>query len=211
MEIGSLTIEEFLRRLGSPDPTPGGGALAALAGAMAAAMLAMVCHLTIGRPRYADVEDAIRTILEETLARQRDLLGLADADAAAYSAVRDAYRLPHTTDAERAARQAAIIRSMERATEVPVQTAETAAAVLGLTARAGEIANRNMLGDVAVAAHLGLAAVRGALDQARLNLRSLRGSPRAAEMDERIARAAAAAEAAARTALDAVERRASEG
>jgi formiminotetrahydrofolate cyclodeaminase len=207
MDVASLTIDEFLHSLGSSDPTPGGGALAALSGAMAAAMLAMVCNLTIGRPRYADVEEAIRTILAETLSRQSALLELANADADAYGAVRDAYRLPNGTDAELTARKDAIARSMERATEVPVQTAEATRAVLELTARAGEIGNRNMLGDVAVGAHLGLAAVRGAVDQARLNLVSLGDSPFAAGMERRLTAALAESERAALAALESVQRR----
>jgi formiminotetrahydrofolate cyclodeaminase len=170
-------------------------------------MLAMVCNLTIGRPRYADVEEAVRAILAETLSRQAELLELANADADAYGAVRDAYRLPNGTDAERAARKDAIARSMERATVVPVQTAEASRSVLDLTARAGEIGNRNMLGDVAVGAHLGLAAVRGAADQARLNLASLADTPFAAEMERRLAAATAEAERATQAALDAVEQR----
>ncbi len=211
MDIATLTIEEFLGRLGSSDPTPGGGALAALSGAMAAAMLAMVCNLTIGRPRYADVEEAIRAILAATERSQRDLLALANADADAYGAVRDAYRLPQSNGEERAARSAAITRSMERATEVPVQTAEAARGVLELAARAGEIANRLILGDVAVAAHLALGAARGAADQARLNLLSLAGSPFAAEMQRRIAAALDGSERDADRALAAVERRAASG
>jgi formiminotetrahydrofolate cyclodeaminase len=211
MDIASLRIDEFLRSLGSSDPTPGGGALAALAGAMAAAMLAMVCNLTIGRPRYADVEEAMRAILAETLVRQAELLDLANADADAYGAVRDAYRLPNATDAERAARKDAIARSMERATVVPVQTAEASRSVLGLTARAGEIGNPNMLGDVAVGAHLALAAVRGAADQARLNLASLAATPFAAEMEHRLGAAVAEADRATQAALAAVERRSSSG
>jgi formiminotetrahydrofolate cyclodeaminase len=210
MDVSTLTIDEFLGSLGSADPTPGGGALAALSGAMAAAMLAMVCNLTLGRPRYAEVEDTIRDLLGHTLDRQRELVALANADADAYGAVRDAYRLPNTSDAERAARKAAIARSMERATEVPVLTAESSRAVLELTARAGKIGNRNMLGDIAVGAHLGLSAVRGAADQARLNLLSLKDSPFAAEMEQRLAVTVAAAEAETQRALAAVQRRSTE-
>ncbi len=211
MDIAALTIDEFLSRLSSSDPTPGGGALAGLSGAMAAAMLAMVCNLTLGRPRYADVEEDIRAILAETERSQRELLALSNADADAYGAVRDAYRLPQTNDDERAARSAAITRSMERATEVPVQTAEAARGVLGLAARAGEIANHLMLGDVAVAAHLALGATRAAADQARLNLLSLPDSPFAAEMETRIAAALEGADHDTRRALDAVKQRAGGG
>jgi methenyltetrahydrofolate cyclohydrolase len=210
MDLGSLTIDDFLSSLSSSDPTPGGGALAALSGAMAAAMLAMVCNLTIGRPRYADVEDETRRILEASAQQQRALLALANADAEAYGAVSAAYRLPNQTDEEKSARKAAIASSMEGATDVPVRTAESAVAVLRLTARAGEIANRNMLGDIAVGAHLALSAVRGAADQARLNLLSLGDSAFATDMEQRIAAALADADDAAGRALDSVRRRSKE-
>ena len=208
MDIANYTVDEFLSKLSSSDPTPGGGALAGLAGAMSAAMLAMVCNLTIGRPRYADVEDAVRAILVEAGALQEKLLGLANADADAYGAVRDAYRLPQGTEEEKAARTAAIAQSMERATDVPVQTAEAAQAVLDLAARSGEISNRLMLGDVAVAAHLALGATRAAADQARLNLMGMSPSPFTAEMERRIAVALSGADQDAQRALDAVQRRA---
>jgi formiminotetrahydrofolate cyclodeaminase len=178
---------------------------------MAAAMLAMVCTLTIGRPRYAEVENEVRRILDATGEHRRALLALANADAEAYGAVSAAYRLPNQTDEEKAARRTAIASSMEGATDVPVRTAEAAVSVLRCTARAGEIANRTMLGDVAVGAHLGLSAVRGAADQARLNLRSLGASAFAAEMDRRIAAALADGDEATGRALEAVERRSREG
>jgi len=173
MDVGSLTIDDFLTRLGSSDPTPGGGALAAVAGAMAAAMLAMVCNLTLGRERYADVETDVRLILAQCLESQQRLIQLANEDAVSYLAVRDAYRLPRGSDAERSARADAIERAMHRATEVPVATASSARAVLGLAARSAEITNVSVLGDVAVAARLALGAAGGAADQARLNLLSL--------------------------------------
>src|SRR5207253_4915209 len=103
MGLGSLTIDDFLAQLGSSDPTPGGGALAALSGSMAAAMLAMVCNLTVGRPRFADVEAEVMDLRGRCEDMQRKLLNLADADADAYLAVRDAYRLPRDTEAEREA------------------------------------------------------------------------------------------------------------
>src|SRR5437773_11595290 len=106
MHLASLSISDFLDRLSSDDPTPGGGALAALAGAQASAMLAMVCQLTVGRPRFAAVEDQVRALLDELAQCRRDLLALADADADAYGEVAAAYRLPRGTDAEKEARTA---------------------------------------------------------------------------------------------------------
>jgi methenyltetrahydrofolate cyclohydrolase len=135
--------------------------------------LAMVCNLTLGRPRYADVEQDVQKILDAALDGQRRLLELADADMTAYEAVRDAYRLPRATDDEKTARSAAIERSMTRATEVPVDTAEAARALVDLSLQAAKITNTNALGDVAVAVQLAAAAVRGASEQASLNLTSL--------------------------------------
>jgi formiminotetrahydrofolate cyclodeaminase len=186
VDIASLTIDEFLSRLGSSDPTPGGGALAALSGAMAAAMLAMTCNLTLGRPRYADVEPQVRDLLANLSASQSRLLALANADADAYQAVRDAYALPRGDEAERALRADAIESSMHAATEVPIDTLEASRRVLDHALLAAGITNTNILGDVAVAAHLALAAARGAADQARLNIASLHDRDFASSMERRL-------------------------
>src|SRR6059036_2513342 len=132
MEIASLTVDEFLTRLGSSDPTPGGGALAAVVGASAAAMLAMTCNFTFGRPRYAHVEAQVRDLLTEIASWQQRLLTLANSDADAYLAVRQSYSLPRGDDTERAARAAAIEESMHGATEVPIETMEGARRLLDL-------------------------------------------------------------------------------
>jgi formiminotetrahydrofolate cyclodeaminase len=207
MGLGSLTIDEFLAQLGSSDPTPGGGALAALSGAMAAAMLAMVCNLTIGRPRFADVESEVKDLLANCVDLQQQLLNLADADAEAYLAVRDAYRLKRETDAEQAARTTAIEASMHGATEVPVDSARTAALVLDLAAIAARITNPVALGDVAVATHLALGAARGAADQARMNLSTMKDELFVARTGAEIDRILTAADAAADRSLEDVKRR----
>ena len=209
MDVGSLSIDDFLTRLGSSDPTPGGGALAAVAGAMAAAMLAMVCNLTLGRERYADVETEVRSILAQCLESQQRLIQLANEDAVSYLAVRDAYRLPRGSEAERSARADAIERAMHRATEVPVATASSARVVLGLAARSAEITNVSMLGDVAVAAHLALGAARGAADQARLNLLSLADADFVSRNRAQIDDLLTGADADAARSLEAVDARAS--
>ncbi|HZT08037.1 MAG TPA: cyclodeaminase/cyclohydrolase family protein [Chloroflexota bacterium] len=188
MDLSSLTIDEFLERLGSSDPTPGGGSLAALAGAMAAAMLAMVCNLTVGHARYADVEPEVRSLLDRARAIQQRLLALANADVDAYESVRDAYRLPRGAEDERARRAAAIERSMIRATEVPVDTAEAAREIVDLARRAADITNANALGDVVVAGHLAAAAVHGAAAQARLNLATISDSSFVERIRDRVAR-----------------------
>ncbi|MSQ24046.1 MAG: hypothetical protein EXR58_05785 [Chloroflexi bacterium] len=186
MYLGSLTIDDFLDRLGSADPTPGGGALAALAGAQAAAMLAMVCNLTIGRPRFADVETAVRAQLQRCIELRQQLMHLADADAAAYGSVRDAYRLPRSTDEDRSARAAAIEAAMQQATDVPAQTAEAARAVLTVGLAVAELGNPSVLPDVSVATHVATAALRGGAIQAEYNLPSLKTEDFANRMRRRV-------------------------
>jgi formiminotetrahydrofolate cyclodeaminase len=211
MGLGSLTIDDFLAQLGSSDPTPGGGALAALSGAMAAAMLAMVCNLTLGRPRFAEIEAEVRQLLAECHSLQQKLLALADADAEAYLAVRDAYRLPRSNEGEQQARTEAIERAMHGATDVPVDSAREARAVLDLAARAARITNPVAIGDVAVATHLALAAARGAGDQARINLATLHDSAFASRTSQQIERLLAEADTVAAGALEDVGRRGAAG
>jgi formiminotetrahydrofolate cyclodeaminase len=211
MTIASLTLDEFLTRLGSSDPTPGGGAMAAVAGALAAAMLAMTCNLTFGRPRYADVEAQVRDLLTETSSWQHRLMELADADADAYLAVRDAYGMPRGDDAERAARAEAIEHSMHGATEVPIETMEASRRLLDLALLAAELTNVNTLGDVAVAAHVATGATRAAADQARLNIANLADQEFAGAMQERISSALADADAVVARTLEAINQRTSQG
>lgn len=189
MHLGSLTLDEFLDRLGSAEPVPGGGSLAALAGAQAAAMLAMCCNLTIGRPRFAEVESEVRKVLASALTSQHALMQLADRDVAAYLGVRDAYQLPRKTEDERTARADAIETAMHLATEVPVEASEAARTVLDLALRAARSTNPSALGDVSVSGYLAMAAVRGAADQAHLNLTTLTDQPFVSAMASRIDKA----------------------
>ncbi|HEY3116993.1 MAG TPA: cyclodeaminase/cyclohydrolase family protein [Chloroflexota bacterium] len=207
MHTASLSINDFLDRLASDDPTPGGGALAALAGAQAGAMLAMVCQLTVGRPRFAAVEDQVRGLLDQLAGCRRELLALADADADVYGEVAAAYRLPRGTDAEKATRTAAIQAALVGATEVPLQTMEAAARVLRLAVQTAEAGNPTLLPDVSVGVHIALAGLRGAQEQARYNVASLTDAARASTFDRRMRAAADQAEANAERALHVVSER----
>ena len=211
MAIASLTIDDFLARLGSSDPTPGGGALAALSGSMAAAMLAMVCNLTIGRPRFAEVETEVRALLARCEGLQKALLELADADATAYLGVRDAYRMPRGTEDEQQHRAEAIEAAMHGATDVPVESARSAAGVLDLAVEAARITNPVALGDVAVATHLALGSARGAADQARMNLSSMKDASFVSRVGGQIDELLSQADATAQRALDEIQSRVAAG
>ena len=210
MVLGELSLEAFLDQAASASPTPGGGALAAVGGALAAAMVGMTARLTLGRPRYEAVQDAVTALADQSDDARRALLELAEADAAAYGAVMAAMRLPRGDEAERAARTAALQEAMVAATRVPAAIAERCAAVLALAETAASVTNRNALGDVATGALLAEGAMRAAAIQAELNLAGIADADFVAAMAQPLAsRAAGDPERLAAT-LATVQRRARE-
>jgi formiminotetrahydrofolate cyclodeaminase len=173
VSLGELTVRALAERLASRDPVPGGGSAAALSGVLAAALVQMVVELSVGRPGSEADEPALREIGLAAAGAQRDLLALADRDAAAFAAVVGARRLPRDTDTERAARAAAVRAAMHDATRIPLRTVEFASDVLDLAARVAPIGNPHAASDAGVAAQLASAAARGAALNVRINLASL--------------------------------------
>ncbi len=173
MSLRELSLERFLDQAASASPTPGGGALAATGGALAAAMIGMTARLTEGRRAYEAVQAEVAELAAAGDAARRALLDLAEADADAYGAVMAAMRLPRGDDAERAARTAALQSALVAATRVPAAIAARCEEVLGLAERAAAITNRNALGDVATGAFLAEGAMRSAAVQAELNLATI--------------------------------------
>lgn len=167
------SLEEWLDAVASDAPEPGGGAVAALVGGLAAALVSMVGRFTVGRPKYAAVEDDAEAALAASEVLRAELSGLVAEDAAAFRAVAAAYRLPKATPAERAARVAAIQAALPGATEAPLRVMEAARAVLGLAATLAEIGNRAVRSDAGAAALLAAAALRAASLSVRENLAAM--------------------------------------
>lgn len=167
------SVTSFLDGLASGAPTPGGGGAAALSGAMAAALISMVCNLTIGRQRYADAESEMRQVLSRAEMLREELQQFAEDDVVAFNRLSAAYKLPRVTEADTAIRRDAIQAALRRATDVPLRTARAAAAVLPLCPPVAERGNQAAVSDVGVAAHLAQAAVRSALLNVEINLRTL--------------------------------------
>jgi len=176
------TLGGFIDSVASATPTPGGGTASAVAGAMAAALAAMVARLTIGRKKYAPVEEEFRALLERAEALRGTLLRLGDEDAASYEAVSRAYAIPKDREAER---RAAIQEALLGASRVPLETLRAARDVAAIAARAAAAGNRNAASDAGVAALLAGAAARGAAYNVRINVASLpertAGTPLSAE------------------------------
>jgi formiminotetrahydrofolate cyclodeaminase len=166
-------LGEWLERLGSAAPTPGGGAAAALAAAAGAALVEMVVNLTVGKSAYVEHEPYVQPIGEQARALRERALALAAADEAAFDRVMAAYGLPKQTDAEKAARSAAIQAATADAARPPLEIAEVAARVIELAAALPGRSNRNVLSDVGVAAALAGAALASAAINVEVNLGAL--------------------------------------
>ena len=177
-DFSGLSLEEFLSRLASQAPTPGGGTAAAAAGAMGAALAEMVAALTLAREKYADAHGAMRAIAAAAASARTEFLTLAAEDAAAYEVVA-ARRLPKDTEPLKAERAARLQTANRRATEVPLATARLAAGLLARLPELSQKGNPNAASDAGSAALLLEAAARGALLNVRINLP---GVANAAEM-----------------------------
>ncbi len=200
--FGAERIEAFLEALASEAPTPGGGAVAGLAGAMGAALIEMVANLTLGRDGYEDVAERMGAILAEARAARAGLLELAERDAAAFEGVMAALRMPRGTERERAARAEAIRRGYEEAAAVPLETAERAVALMELAHEVTRKGNRHAASDGLSAAVMLHAAAACATANVEIDAASLREGAAA----ERLRASVAAVRAEAAALLDATER-----
>lgn len=168
------TIQKFLNDLASGESTPGGGTAAALTGSQAAALLSMVLNFTVGRKKFAAVEDELGGYLVRTEEMRSELLALADKDSKAFGAVAACFSMPRTTDEEKAARTKAMQAALRVAAEVPFTIAVLCAELLELTAPIAEKGNPNVVSDAATAAHLAHAALYSALVNVDINLKWLK-------------------------------------
>ncbi|MBV9646250.1 MAG: cyclodeaminase/cyclohydrolase family protein, partial [Candidatus Eremiobacteraeota bacterium] len=151
-------MEDYLERLASREPTPGGGSAAAVVGTLGAALIGMVARLTLSNEKRVSAHDAARAVLERADALRLTLTRARAADEAAYRAVIDALALPRSTDEERQARTEVLQRALAAASAAPLAVARSAAAVLDAATDALGFANRNIASDVGCAAEFARAA-----------------------------------------------------
>jgi glutamate formiminotransferase/formiminotetrahydrofolate cyclodeaminase len=174
LEEPEASHEAFLDQVAATAPTPGGGSVAALAGALAAALASMVCGLSLAREGEEDNAGDLRQALESAERLTAQLSALVEEDASAYQGVLEAYRLPKGTSEEKKERSAAIQRGLKQAAAVPLLVAEGAVKVLELLPSLLESGLPSAASDVGVAAYMAQAAFQGAALNVRTNLRSLR-------------------------------------
>lgn len=180
------TVNAFLDALASAEPVPGGGSTAALGGSLAAALVCMVCHLTLGKEGYEGAEKQMRAILGQAEALRHELAGLVDADMAVYAQVMAAYRMPRKGEAQKLARQQAIQAALLEAAQVPLNIAERCARVLELALPAAKIGNRWAISDAAAGALLAEACLRASLLNVSVNIASLTDQAVVASLKARV-------------------------
>jgi methenyltetrahydrofolate cyclohydrolase len=160
--IKDKPIQTFLDELASKSSTPGGGSAAAIMGAMGAALVSMVCNLTIGKQNYLDIEDDMKDVLRRAEELRERLTDMVRADVEVFDQVMAAYGLPKETDLQKTARSEAIQAALRAATEVPLKCARACAEAITLSHRVAEKGNRNVISDAGVAVLAAYAGLRSA-------------------------------------------------
>jgi formiminotetrahydrofolate cyclodeaminase len=173
MQFVDQTLRQFLTAAASPRPTPGGGAVAALTGALACTMAEMAANFTLGKKKFASVQQQVQDLRDQTSALRSRLVAQMDADAESFLKLQMAQHLPKGTQAELVERQRQIDAASLEASGVPSGVADICVEVLEKAAAIAEICNPKLLSDVGVCGHLAY----GALQAAHLNvIVNLRGS-----------------------------------
>jgi methenyltetrahydrofolate cyclohydrolase len=195
MKFAHYQLPDLLAAFQSPEPTPGGGSAAALAGAVGASLLAMVASLP--KPRAATPEDVARLAAAgaHCVALSERLTALIDRDSEAYQLVVAGFRLPKGTDEEKAVRVMRIQEALRAATDTPLDVMRACTEAIGQAASVAAFGNRHASSDVLVGLELLGAGLRGARLNVDVNLGSIKDGAFAAAASEEAARLTAAAEA----------------
>ncbi len=191
---GGESLSGFVASVASSNPVPGGGSVAAHAGALAAALAQMVAGLTVGKKKYAAVDAEMKEAALKAASLGNQLAALVKRDAEAYALVSEAYKLPKEPADAAAHRAEAVTNALLKAAEVPLETARAAVDVAGLALFVAEKGNTNAVTDAGVAALLAATSARGAAYNVRVNVQALddktKGESLARQASELAAKAA---------------------
>ena len=172
--LTELTIKDFISKVISNDPVPGGGSVSALNGALAAALSAMVANLTVGRKKYAEVNDLMQELSTRFEKLSQKLIEDVDRDSDAYNRVFAAFKLPKETDEEKQLRSEAIQQETKYAAQVPMEVARAVYEVLPQIDAIAQKGNSNAVTDACVSMMCARTAILGALLNVRINLTSIK-------------------------------------
>ncbi len=178
----SKTVADFVDEVSRDTPAPGGGSIAALAGALGAALASMVANLSIGKGEFDPQYEALCDLAERAQAAKDELVRAVDADTEAFNEVMAALRLPKDTAEQVAVRSQAIRAGYKSAARVPLRTAEVCRTVLDLCQAAADVGNQAVMSDAGVGALMAYAGVQGAIHNVRINLPHTKDDSFIAEM-----------------------------
>lgn len=197
--IKEMVTEEFLAELSSKKPTPGGGGAAALGGAAGVSLGQMVINLTLGKKKYADVEEEMKELLEQLETLKAEFLHLADEDARVFAPLAAAYGLPGTTDEEKRRKAEVLEGHLLTASLVPLRVMEDAQKALVIMDILAEKGSRMAVSDVGVGVQFIRTALTGAVMNVWINTKSMKDREKAEELngqaDEMMRSGTAAADA----------------
>ena len=183
-----LTIREFANELSMDSPAPGGGSVAALCGALSAALSAMVANLTVGKKGYEEVREEMVATAVRAQALKDGLLEAVDRDTRAFNKVMEAFRLPKTTPEQAGEKERAVEEANKEATLVPLEVLEKAVEAVALARVAAAKGNKNSVSDAGVAGLAGQAAGEGAYYNVLINLAGIKDSKFVADVRRRAER-----------------------
>ena len=168
--LAELNLRAFANELSTDSPAPGGGSVAALCGALSAALSSMVANLTVGKKGYEKAQKELKALAVRAQKLKDELLRAVDLDSAAFNKVMDTFKLPKGTEAQKAERDKAVEAATKEATLVPFQVLEASIALMKMAKKAAIKGNKNSLSDAGVAGLAAQAAGEGAYFNVRINL-----------------------------------------
>ena len=181
--IEKQTIHEFLDVLSSKQPVPGGGGASALAGALGTALGLMVGNLTVGKKKYADVEEEVILMMEKLTSMQAEMVHLSDEDARVFAPLAAAYGLPSGTEEEKLYKQAVMEENLLEASLVPLRVMELSVEILGILRELEQKGSVMAISDVGVAVQFIRTALTGAVMNIYINTKSMKDKEKAREID----------------------------
>ncbi len=168
--LAQMSITKFVDETSMDSPAPGGGSVSATAGAMGAALAAMVCNLTIGKKGYETVWEILKPLAEEAQKSKNNFLKAIDRDTEAFNAVMAAFSLPKSNELEKTARATAIQDANKGAVKIPLSVMQMGVELLEKIIPVAENGNANALSDIGVAALMLRSAAEGAFFNVKINL-----------------------------------------
>ena len=188
MMLKDLSVKDFVAETASDSPAPGGGSVSALAAAQAAALLGMVANLTEKSKNYTDVHEEMKPLVDELAKYHEEFTDFIDKDANSFNGVIDAFKLPKSTDEEKAARSAKIQEEYKNAANVPFTVGMKTVELIDYAEKLVEKGNKNAITDVGVGVLNIKLAVTGAFYNVKINLGSIKDEAYVKDLKDKMAK-----------------------